>query len=343
MCSSEVTKKMWTKQVVESLINAQAKHSETGKYEAILSDRIEECSSIPEFFNLPIDTISKFVSNANNYNLNTSRRLLKMSASKHGDQALLLLGKINVLGLSPIDYVSIVASLREVSPTCQKIADLYNVSDDISYDEELIRKSILKRFRTDAEKIEKPVDFEFDIFKACDKGKLQNVQYLVQNKIDPEMRDGDGNTVMMRAARANQPEIIDFLYEIGGHIEATNDCGQTPLLISAEEGNLKALQKLLEKGANPDAKDDEGNTAFIHAALNEHVDVLKYLLHNKSDINQKSNNGYSALTWCSYNGQADMVKFLLDNGAKKDIVNNYGKTADEISSDPEVLNLLRHH
>ena len=334
---------MWTKQVVESLINAQEKHTDTKKYEDILSDRLEECSSIPEFFNLPIDTISNIISNANNYSLNTSRRLLKMSANKHGDEALLLLGKINVLDLNPIDYVSIVASLREVSPTCQKIADLYNVSDDISYDEELIRKSILKRYRIQAEKVEKPLDFEFDVFKACDKGKLQNVQYLIQNKIDPEMKDGDGNTVLMRAVRANQPEIIDFLYEIGGHIEATNDCGQTPLLIAAEEGNLKSLKKLLEKGAYIDAKDDEGNTAFIYAAINEQMEVLHYLLNNKTDIDQRSKNGYSALTWCSYNGQAEMVKFLLENGAKKDVVNNYGKTASEIASDPEVLSLLRNN
>ena len=60
----------------------------------------------------------------------------------------------------------------------------------------------------------KPSDFEDDIFKATEKGKLSSVQYLVEQcKVDPDTNNEDGWAPINIASREGHLYIVQYLVE----------------------------------------------------------------------------------------------------------------------------------
>ena len=82
------------------------------------------------------------------------------------------------------------------------------------------------------------------------------MQYLLQHKADPNIRDARGNTPLILAAQAGREDLVDLLLTYNANINLANGAGQTPLIVAVNSRNEPIARKLLAKGADPDQTDN---------------------------------------------------------------------------------------
>ncbi|CAH2102169.1 unnamed protein product [Euphydryas editha] len=71
------------------------------------------------------------------------------------------------------------------------------------------------------------------LLMACYLGYITEVTQLInENKIHPDICDGQGNSAIMYAVCGDQPEIIHFLIEAGANVDFCNDSCCTPLSVA---------------------------------------------------------------------------------------------------------------
>ena len=95
------------------------------------------------------------------------------------------------------------------------------------------------------------------------------------------------------------------------------------------EGKVREVRKWIEKGENVSQFDDYGNTALHLAAEKGLRGVCKVLLDAGADINQRNSSvGWAAVHYAAYEGHADVLRMLIAHGARADIVDKAGDTAE---------------
>ncbi len=86
-------------------------------------------------------------------------------------------------------------------------------------------------------------------------------------------------TLLCRAAKWGDVDLIDFLITKGAEVNQTDNAGFTPLVYAAKNGHLDAATELLGKGAWADADVNHG-TAMKHATKNGHKAIVALLLEH---------------------------------------------------------------
>jgi ankyrin repeat protein len=102
-------------------------------------------------------------------------------------------------------------------------------------------------------------------------------------------------------------------------------------MAAAYAGNGEIVALLLARGADLTPVDRVKKTAMIYAAGEGHVDVVRQLLALGVDPNQRYENDLTALMWAAGYGRDDAVKALITAGARADLKDNRGKTAQDIA------------
>lgn len=188
--------------------------------------------------------------------------------------------------------------------------------------------------------------------------ELETVQFLLENKADPNLTDNKGKTALNYAQESDFSDIANLLQKHGG-------IATDPKTIS----NIKAKNELDEKKSRA-AKRDEGLegalrsgsadrlAAFIaeeeaqdrpvdlHAAgllaLNHgNLETFKLLVEKGLDIHLKDDS-YTMLHDAVFGDQPEIAQYLLENGANINARPNDGRSMFEIAtySSPQTLAVL---
>ena len=265
----------------------------------------------PLFYSLPFEQISKIIkkvefSNEDEVNdpLILLQTLIEKTSEVYEKEAVLLLNDIKVSNLpQPTleDIIGIVSKFTK-SEILTKLGELYKEEKSLpKLDYEYINKKyeeINKRYQELKSKItnkffhvtEKPSDYEVDIFKACEKGKLDNVQYhfeilhsdkeaTCERAFPGENQPTKGLTALHISAAYGQLDIVKYLCEIQKvNTEAKDEYIRTPFYITCKNGQLDVVKYLFEIAkVNPETKDKDGSTPLHFASQKGHLDVVKYL------------------------------------------------------------------
>jgi len=149
------------------------------------------------------------------------------------------------------------------------------------------------------------------------------LEKLLKNGGDTEIRDRNGNTLLMIAAQDN-PEAVDMLLKYGAKVFTVNVKGETPLMIAAKN-NIEALKSLIVKRAFVNVLDQSGNSPITLAA-NYNPGAVPILLRAGANPNHLDSNGQTPLT-IAVKKHPDLVEILLRFKADIDMKNEDGKTA----------------
>lgn len=95
------------------------------------------------------------------------------------------------------------------------------------------------------------------------------------------------------------------------YIDSKNSNGKTALMLAAENGNLQVVKALIKHNANLDIKDPNGNTALILAVKSDKIIEPEL--------------------------RKDIALALKDAHANVNILNNDGKSANDLSKDQNIL------
>ena len=102
-------------------------------------------------------------------------------------------------------------------------------------------------------------------------------------------------TVIHTAAREGSLELFNLPLD-PGHVNETDEEGQTPLHITAANGHGGCLERVLEISTEKvNARNNSGETALHLAVYNGHVRCLKLLIENGANLNATNKNGETAL------------------------------------------------
>ena len=278
------------------------------EYETYLSKNAEELSKIEKFFNLPLNNIFSVISKIdfteiedNDKIMEIIQNIIKNLINSHFEEkeAILILQNLNIKTTSFSSHEEIFSILELITncPILDNYCNLYkeqNKEVDIDYEYELQQKDkeieelkqntnyqmlsfepkagiltkeeILNKFPPITEK---PVDYEPDIFIACEQGKLSSVQWLIEkenedkNKIAPyiSLAYFPGDTPLHITTQCGHLPIVQYLIEIQNvDIEIKGDNDKTPLHYAFASDNIDIARYLISKGANLEARDKDNQT-----------------------------------------------------------------------------------
>lgn len=148
--------------------------------------------------------------------------------------------------------------------------------------------------------------------------------------------DNVGNTPLHYAAEWNLPQLIYYIMQKGGDINAVNSNSETPLFSAVKTDSVVAADALLRSGKKPgidlDTRDFLGNTvlhtAVQYAALEAADVILRYSNDKKYTVlHAKNGAGKTALHIAAQRGSIPFIKLFIAYDINKNIADETGKTA----------------
>lgn len=176
---------------------------------------------------------------------------------------------------------------------------------------------------------------------------------LLEGGADPNVRTNGGQTLLHKASKMNNEEVITTLLTYHADPNLLDDEGRSPLSLAP---NNRIRKLLLEYGANLNEKPylhwalKTNNYEFFNDLLNAEIDVNMedklgrtpiFYCRNSDDIRKlagkgafidyQDNNGNTPLHLYSAAGKTDIVQTLRELGANEQTTNINGDTPDNLS------------
>lgn len=146
---------------------------------------------------------------------------------------------------------------------------------------------------------------------------LSIFEYFIQNGVDINQKDNDGNTAFFNAIEYNDLNTIQFLYQYITDINVTNNKGETALMLALKYNNAAVVSFIMNKGANLEIKDHKKNTiithfltSYNHSKKDDFTHKLNLLKANNVDLETLQAEDNSLLHLAVKTNNISLVKFL---------------------------------
>jgi uncharacterized protein len=161
------------------------------------------------------------------------------------------------------------------------------------------------------------------LLQAVKGNNLEDVKFLLDHKINPNVRDeATGLTALMLAACHAQPEIVKALLDAGADpLTVDSNTGATALHKACQGGNVECARLLLDAGSFVDAVTPTmGHTPVMDALWYKAPEVVDLLVERGANLNLDTHYGFTM--W-------DHLKFELDVNVKgRDIMEHIAATLE---------------
>jgi hypothetical protein len=179
------------------------------------------------------------------------------------------------------------------------------------------------------------------LLKAANEGDVQTVGTLLNQGLDANTADTDGNTILMIAARLGHRDLVSFLIGHKASVRRRSPHGDTALMFASLKGHLEIAELLVRNGAEIS---HGGWTPLHYAAFEGGPGVVSYLIGKGADKNGLAPNGYTPLMLAARSGQLEAARALLYEDVDLNVRGPNGETALRIAQErknPELESLLR--
>jgi ankyrin repeat protein len=166
---------------------------------------------------------------------------------------------------------------------------------------------------------------------AAEAANLKGFSLITKKKINTNVRDDSGETLLHKAVKGGDTEIIKEVLSMDIDPNITNSKGITPLALAVEKGQLNTVKLLLKKKADPNVKSTNGGTLLTFSYSNGYSEISKEL--RKAGAKQISllvyNPTVESKEYQVKNtlGAAPTLKMDIKQGIKNDISFNLNKGA----------------
>lgn len=177
---------------------------------------------------------------------------------------------------------------------------------------------------------------------------LQSLEGLVtlKGKVCIEAHDFDrknkkGETPLFYAVRSKRIDNVVYLIKQKVDVNHSSFELETPLALSIENNSLPIVKVLLEKGANINSSVDADHQSPLHLSLAKEFDeITRYLLVKGAHISQKDLGGVEPIHVAAKKGNLPIVRLLIACGANPLALNNEGKSVMHYAAESNCLPLI---
>lgn len=172
-----------------------------------------------------------------------------------------------------------------------------------------------------------PVRFKKDLLMMkYDSGDIEDIKSLLEEGMDVNVVDSNGETLLTRACRDNQTEFVSFLLQKGAkQILPTKF---QPLVLAVHNStNTELLEILLAEKPYP-----HYDAAILAAVKLQKPSFIECLLNAGANINAHDEKGLTPLMYAAIANSTARIRYLLELGADKGAVDNKGNTARDYTS-----------
>ncbi len=170
------------------------------------------------------------------------------------------------------------------------------------------------------------------------------MNFLIQKGADVNAVNGNGETPLFSAAKADNAAAIDSLVKSGASLAARDHLGSSPLHAAVRWDAFTAAERLINLGFNIDSQNVAGKTPLAEAAVEGNITMARLLLSRGANPNTYDQNGRTCLSDAIRGGQFEMTKLLLSAKANPQIQDLSGRTPyHEAASlgDKDIIDLLK--
>lgn len=182
--------------------------------------------------------------------------------------------------------------------------------------------------------------YRMSLLKNLSMDQMNCLNYLLLKGADANKENYSGYTPLTAHLSANNfnKEFLDRLVQNNVEINSPDFDGDTPLHFAVMNNNAEAAAYLLENGANTNVKNKDGITPLHIAVKEKNYDIAGMLLAAGADRNTKDINGISALDIVKAGNDVDLFKVfsITKEDIKRDkllaelqqaVINNISKPA----------------
>lgn len=132
---------------------------------------------------------------------------------------------------------------------------------------------------------------------AAQEGNIELAKYCIEQNIDPNSRDTEGNTPIMFACRGapEKVKMIQTLIQLGADYWMTNDYGFNILHLAAKRGDDELLSFCFGLGFDPNSQTKNGNSPIMIAVMNTKLSVFPTLIKAGANCNLVNKSGCNFL------------------------------------------------
>ncbi|XP_055954648.1 serine/threonine-protein phosphatase 6 regulatory ankyrin repeat subunit A-like [Patella vulgata] len=184
-------------------------------------------------------------------------------------------------------------------------------------------------------------------YSAYNQNKKKIIKTLLQNGVNVNLNDVDGETALFIAVGNRERSITEELLKAGADVNHCDNRERTPMMIAVKNKDNVIANILLQAGADLKPKDVWGRNALYLAVLLKvslDLDVLlKYSNLRSEADNATYEEGKTSLMAAAERGPKPMVETLLNVGCNINLQDHCGKTALMFAVDNQdetILSLL---
>lgn len=161
-----------------------------------------------------------------------------------------------------------------------------------------------------------PSDEQFELadelHRAAERGQPENINRILDDGIDVNIRDRDGKTALHWA---KDQSVGKALLERNAMIDAHTRTGYSPLHSAARHGDVELVELLIEHGADVNAANRNFALTPLHMAVDDgRINVASVLISNGADVNATDWIGMTPLAMAAERGYEEMVALLTKYG-----------------------------
>ncbi|KAI9854237.1 MAG: hypothetical protein M1813_001322 [Trichoglossum hirsutum] len=166
---------------------------------------------------------------------------------------------------------------------------------------------------------------------AARRGGIEVARILVEHGANVSIKDKELYSPLQWACAVGNYEVAEFLLDNGAEFESGDAVEINPLIQAAcgspREEFVDIVALLLDRGANIHAKDRSGMTALFHATMKGKLETAEYLVEAGADLYHRDHNGWTLLHLAVSKGHAEVLQYFLERGMDANVLSWHGTRA----------------